>query len=94
MGVLHSYVDRRKKHAVLKAANAEKRRKAGDSLRTLSEYHAVQRRTLFGHVLRAPPEGPMREVTFSGRAGAPKLAPKSGVGAPMGALDARMLYGG
>lgn len=50
------------KQAVLKLANGENRRRDGEPLRVFSEDNAAQRRTLFGHVLRATPDDPMRQA--------------------------------
>lgn len=85
MGVLHPYMDRRNTNiAVLRMANAAKGNEKGEPLRTFSEYDLAQRRTLFGQVLRAALEDPLRQVTFFGGTGAPKLAPKNRVGRPIG----------
>lgn len=58
---------------------AETCRKDGAPLCTLSECHAAQRRTLFGHVFRAcVPKGFAGQVMPFEGTGPPKFAPKNG----------------
>lgn len=88
LGVLHLCADRRNtNHAVLEAADAESGRKCAETLRTLSESDALQRRTLVGHVLRAAPDDPTFQVIFFGGHRRPEVRPEELSGAPEGAAS-------
>lgn len=79
----HPYVDRAiTNECVLETAARALDLEGRARIRGFSEYYMAQRKSLFGHVLRARPDDPMRQVTFFEGTGEPKFARNIRVGRP------------